>query len=55
MPKPPFATAPAGDGSDAERPDRIFKNLYGFHDWRLKAARARGAWDGTKAMIERGP
>ncbi|MGB6347719.1 MAG: NADH-quinone oxidoreductase subunit NuoF [Methyloceanibacter sp.] len=34
--------------------DRIFKNLYGFHDWRLKAARARSAWDGTKAMIERG-
>jgi NADH-quinone oxidoreductase subunit F len=34
--------------------DRIFKNLYGFHDWRLKAARDRGAWDGTKATIERG-
>jgi NADH-quinone oxidoreductase subunit F len=34
--------------------DRIFKNLYGFHDWRLKAARARGAWDGTKAMVEKG-
>ena len=34
--------------------DRIFKNLYGLHSWRLKAARARGAWDGTKAMIERG-
>src|SRR5499426_2022620 len=34
--------------------DRIFKNLYGFHDWRLRAARARGAWDGTKAMIEKG-
>ena len=34
--------------------DRIFKNLYGFHDWRLKAAHARGAWDGTKAMIEKG-
>jgi NADH-quinone oxidoreductase subunit F len=34
--------------------DRIFKNLYGFHDWRLKAACARGAWDGTKGMIERG-
>jgi NADH-quinone oxidoreductase subunit F len=33
--------------------DRIFKNLYGFQDWRLKAARARGAWDGTKALIER--
>ena len=35
--------------------DRIFKNLYGLHSWRLKAARARGAWDGTKAMVERGP
>jgi len=21
--------------------DRIFKNLYGLHSWRLKAARAR--------------
>ena len=34
--------------------DRIFKNLYGLHSWRLKAARARGAWDATKAMIEKG-
>jgi NADH-quinone oxidoreductase subunit F len=34
--------------------DRIFKNLYGFHDWRLKGARARGGWDGTKAILERG-
>jgi len=34
--------------------DRIFTNLYGRHDWRLPAARSRGAWDGTKAMIERG-
>ena len=34
--------------------DRIFKNLYGHHSWRLKAARARGAWDGTAAMIARG-
>ena len=34
--------------------DRIFKNLYGLHSWRLKAARARGAWDGTKTMIEKG-
>ncbi len=34
--------------------DRIFKNLYGLHSWHLKAARARGAWDGTKAMIEKG-
>lgn len=34
--------------------DRIFKNLYGLHSWRLPAARARGAWDGTKEMIARG-
>ncbi len=34
--------------------DRIFKNLYGQHSWRLNAARARGAWDGTKAIIEKG-
>src|SRR3569623_760179 len=34
--------------------DRIFKNLYGLHDWTLKGARARGAWDGTKAILERG-
>ena len=29
--------------------DRIFRNLYGQHDWGLKGARARGAWDGTNA------
>ena len=34
--------------------DRIFTNLYGHHDWGLKGARARGAWDGTKAILERG-
>jgi len=34
--------------------DRIFTNLYGLHSWQLKASRARGAWDGTKEMIERG-
>ncbi|MFZ5693331.1 MAG: NADH-quinone oxidoreductase subunit NuoF [Pseudomonadota bacterium] len=34
--------------------DRIFKNLYGQHDWGLKGAMARGAWDGTKAILERG-
>jgi NADH-quinone oxidoreductase subunit F len=35
--------------------DRIFTNLYGFHDWRLPAARARGSWDNTKAILDRGP
>src|SRR5258706_13859351 len=34
--------------------DRIFRNLYGLHDPGLKGARSRGAWDGTKAILERG-
>src|SRR3974390_3495847 len=34
--------------------DRIFRNLYGQHDWGLKGARARGAWDGTKAILAKG-
>ena len=34
--------------------DRIFTNLYGLHDPGLKGARSRGAWDGTKAILERG-
>jgi NADH-quinone oxidoreductase subunit F len=34
--------------------DRIFTNLYGLHEWRLSAAQRRGAWDGTRAMLEKG-
>jgi NADH-quinone oxidoreductase subunit F len=34
--------------------DRIFRNLYGQHDWGLKGARARGAWDGTKEILAKG-
>ncbi len=34
--------------------DRIFTNLYGLHDWSLTGARARGDWDGTKAILARG-
>ncbi len=34
--------------------DRIFTNLYGQQDWGLEAARKRGAWDGTKGLIELG-
>ena len=34
--------------------DRIFTNLYGQGDWGLAGARARGDWDGTKALLERG-
>ncbi|WP_095011103.1 NADH-quinone oxidoreductase subunit NuoF [Tsuneonella mangrovi] len=34
--------------------DRIFTNLYGFQPWNLAAARARGDWDDTKAILARG-
>ena len=34
--------------------DRIFTNLYGLRDWGLEGARARGAWDGTKKLMEKG-
>src|SRR5476651_669175 len=34
--------------------DRIFKNLYGQGNWGLAGARARGGWDGTKAILEQG-
>jgi NADH-quinone oxidoreductase subunit F len=34
--------------------DRIFTNLYGLHDWGLEGARRRGAWDGTKKIIDMG-
>ena len=34
--------------------DRVFTNLYGFHDWRLAGARHRGDWDGTREIIAKG-
>ena len=34
--------------------DRIFTNLYGRHSPGLKAAQMRGAWDGTKFLIDKG-
>jgi NADH-quinone oxidoreductase subunit F len=34
--------------------DRIFTNLYGFHDWRLEGARKRGDWDGTAGFVKQG-
>ena len=30
-----------------EDKDRIFTNLYGFHDWTLEGAKSRGAWNAT--------
>ncbi|WP_407051004.1 NADH-quinone oxidoreductase subunit NuoF [Methyloraptor flagellatus] len=34
--------------------DRIFTNIYGLQDRSLKGAMARGNWDGTKAILDRG-
>ena len=34
--------------------DRIFRNLYGLHDWGLEGARARGAWVDTKEILDKG-
>ena len=34
--------------------DRIFTNLYGYQDWGLKAAQARGDWDNTRALMAKG-
>ncbi|MDB5412128.1 MAG: NADH-quinone oxidoreductase subunit [Rubritepida sp.] len=34
--------------------DRIFTNLYGTEPWNLQAARMRGDWDGTGALLARG-
>jgi NADH-quinone oxidoreductase subunit F len=37
-----------------EDKDRIFTNIYGFHDSSLKGAMSRGSWDGTKFFIDKG-
>jgi NADH-quinone oxidoreductase subunit F len=34
-----------------EDKDRIFTNLYGFQDWKLKAAQQRGDWDRTRELM----
>ncbi|GGD06176.1 NADH-quinone oxidoreductase subunit NuoF [Aquisalinus flavus] len=35
--------------------DRIFTNLYGLQDYRLEAAKQRGAWNATAEMLQMGP
>ncbi|WP_428408519.1 NADH-quinone oxidoreductase subunit NuoF [Hyphococcus sp.] len=37
-----------------EDKDRIFTNLYGLQDWRLEAAKKRGAWNGTADLMALG-
>jgi len=39
---------------DLKDQDRIFTNLYGRHDWRLKGALARGDWYKTKEILLKG-
>jgi len=34
--------------------DRIFTNLYGRHDWKLKGALSRGDWYKTKEILHKG-
>src|SRR6056297_1025120 len=34
--------------------DRIFTNLYGMHERTLAGAKARGHWDGTKGILDKG-
>ena len=34
--------------------DRVFKNLYGQEDWKLKGAQGRGIWDGVDKIIKKG-
>merc|ERR1712055_555947 len=34
--------------------DRIFTNIYGRHDWRLKGSMARGQWYKTKEILLKG-
>jgi NADH-quinone oxidoreductase subunit F len=35
--------------------DRIFTNIYGIHDWRLKGALSRGSWSNTREILANGP
>lgn len=34
--------------------DRVFTNLYGRHDWRLKGSMRRGDWYKTKEILLKG-
>ena len=37
-----------------EDKDRIFTNLYGFHDWGLEGAKQRGCWNGVSDILGAG-
>src|SRR5579863_9305290 len=48
------APAPGQGRAMLQDKDRIFTNLYGLGDFGLAGARARGGWDNTKAIIDKG-
>ena len=65
-PPPPPPPAAAAETQHEEVPlvrtygglkdqDRIFSNIYGDEDWRLKAAEKRGDWHRTKDLMWLGP
>jgi NADH dehydrogenase (ubiquinone) flavoprotein 1 len=47
--------APSRSYGGLKDEDRIFTNLYGRHDWRLKGALQRGHWYKTKEIVLKGP
>jgi len=49
---PPKQTKTSFGGLKDE--DRIFTNLYGRHDWKLKGALSRGDWYKTKEILDKG-
>lgn len=57
-----FSTAPPGTPPPQTKTkfgplsdeDRVFTNLYGRHDWRLKGALRRGDWYKTKEILLKG-
>ncbi|XP_059818375.1 NADH dehydrogenase [ubiquinone] flavoprotein 1, mitochondrial-like [Hypanus sabinus] len=54
-PPPPTTEAPAKTKyGPLKDEDRIFTNLYGRHDWRLKGALRRGDWYKTKEILLKG-
>merc|ERR1712142_206254 len=49
-----LAVVPARNFGALKDEDRIFTNIYGRHDWRLKGALKRGQWYKTKEILLKG-
>lgn len=48
-------TTAAFNNAPLKDEDRIFTNLYGRHDWKIKGAMQRGDWYKTKEIMLKGP